>query len=278
MPVAVWSMAASAECSADEALFQWFSTSTGWVSPAREYDRLTSDRPHVSEATSTVGAGNRQLETGFTFTKDSALGTAFHSYSYPETLLRVGMFQDWFEFRIASNYLNEFNTVPNQPTTRTKGYDDLYLGAKVAFFKQDGILPDLTIFPQLFVPTGSKAYNSGATLPGVNIAYCWALSELIELECNTVFNGQRVDGDKFTEFIQTANVEYDLGAKWIYFTEFFVIQSIGQRESETTQSYFHTGAQYFIRPNMQVDLHSAVGLNQMSDNLAYTGCGLCVLW
>jgi len=35
------------------------------------------------------------LESGYTFAKQNS---SFLSRSYPEALLRVGMFADWFEF------------------------------------------------------------------------------------------------------------------------------------------------------------------------------------
>jgi hypothetical protein len=64
--------------------------------------RINPDRPHLPEANTTVGKGRIVLESGYTFNNK---GSTFSSNSYPEALPRVGMFADWFEFRIGQNEL-----------------------------------------------------------------------------------------------------------------------------------------------------------------------------
>lgn len=267
------------ELHAQESLFDWQIGDPNWESPATEYDRLTSDRPHVSEATATVGKGRAQLETGYTFTLENSTGVKTQTHSFAEPLLRVGMFADWFELRLATNYLIQTANSPPGSPVRMSGSDDMYLGAKVAIVKQQGVLPDFTIFPQLRVPTGTGGWSNDKTLPGVNLAYSWALTKRIELECNTVFNRSADEfGGFYTEAFQTANFEFDLGPRWIYFTEFLFFQPWAQSNVAPRQNYFHTGFQYFITPNLQIDFHSAVGLNEPADNLAFTGIGLCKRW
>src|SRR5215472_3560562 len=58
---------------------------------ARKEDRLDPDRPHLPEATTTVGLGRAVLESGYTFTSK---GASFASHSMPEALLRVGVLAD----------------------------------------------------------------------------------------------------------------------------------------------------------------------------------------
>jgi hypothetical protein len=66
-------------------------------------DRIVTDRPQIAEAASTVGLGRVQVENGYTFSVDNAAGTTTQLHSYPETLVRAGLFQEWFEFRIQYN-------------------------------------------------------------------------------------------------------------------------------------------------------------------------------
>lgn len=257
-----------------DTLFEWRIGNTEWESPAVEYDRLVSDRPHVSEATHLVGLGRAQLETGYTYFRNGG-GTVSQVHSFPEPLLRIGMFAEWFELRLGYNYLAQYDRTGGGPLVRTSGSEDMLLAAKVAFAKQRGILPDLTIFPQLRIPTGSPAITAGECLPGVNIAYSWAVTRLIELECNSVFN-RRIDdtGNFYVEYLQTANVEYDLGEKWMGFTEYLLFCPIAAVDAQH-QHYFHAGIQYFVTPDFQIDLHSAVGLNTAATDLAFTGIGFC---
>lgn len=263
-----------------ESVMEWGVGNSKWQSPATEYDRLISDRPHVSEATSTVGKGRAQLETGYSFFFDRDSGIAKVRHSWPEPLLRIGMLADWFELRLGTNYLTETQSGSMIGRSRSTGFEDMLVASKIAIVKQRGILPDFTIFPQLRVPTGSRDWTSDTTLPGVNFAYSWAVTSFIEIECNTVFNRKRLDDgvSLYTEQFQTVNLEYDLSERWIGFTEFLFFQPWVTEPSVPATQYFHTGLQYFITPDLQFDIHSAVGLNRAADNLAFTGCGLCLRW
>ncbi len=256
-----------------ESLFSWTIGDPDWESPGIEHDRLVTDRPHISEATSLVGLGRVQLETGYSFFRDESGGIRTDTHSFPEPLLRIGMLAEWFELRLGYNYLVEKTRGPQNQRTSSSGSDDMLLAAKIALVKQRGMLPDITIFPQFRLPTGSEVFSADRILPGVNIAYAWVVNELIELECNTVFNKKRDEtGHIYTELLQTANVEYELGEKWMGFTEYLAFIP-SSAISANFEHYFHYGLHHFVTPNFQIDLHSAVGLNESADNLAFTGIG-----
>jgi len=76
----------------------------------------------------------------------------------------------------------------------------------------------------------------------------------------------------YTEFIQTANLEYDLSDRVGAFTEWFCFIPSGA-QSALPQHYFHAGFVFFPTKNIQLDIHSAMGLNQSADDLAFTGAG-----
>lgn len=276
---ALLAMLVSVDVQAQDALFDWRVGDPNWQSPAKESDRLITDRPHVSEATATVGKDRIQLETGYTFFLDRNAGIETTRHSWPEPLLRWGLFADWFELRLGTNYLQETQSTLLR-RSRLSGMDDMLVASKIALVKQRGLLPDFTIFPQLRIPTGDRDWTGDKTLPGVNFAYSWAVTPLIEIECNTVFNRKRADDgvNIYTEQLQTINVEYDLSERWLGFTEFLFYQPWANDPIVAPTNYFHTGLQYFITPDLQFDIHSAVGLNRAAENLAFTGCGLCVRW
>lgn len=263
-----------ASARSSETLLDWAVGPSDWESPAVERDRMVTDRPHVSEATSTVGLGRIQLETGYTYFSDREGGTTRTMHSFPEPLLRWGVLAEWFELRLGYNYLSEIERPAGGGRVSRAGSDDMLLAAKVALAKQRGVLPDLTIFPQFRLPTGSPGVTANRVLPGVNIAYSWAITELLEIECNTVFN-MKVDdaGHDYLETLQTLNIEYDLSERWLGFTEFLAFMPASSIAA-VPEYYFHYGIQRFITPNLQFDIHSAVGLNRSADNLAFTGVGL----
>ncbi len=240
------------------------------------HERIITDRPHIAEAATTVGLGHVQIETGYTYYLDGEAGTRLQTHSYPEALFRIGMFQEWFEFRIAYNYLSQ-QTDSATGRTFVGGSDDLYLGAKVALAKQSGFLPELTIFPQMKVPSGGSAFTAGQVLPGVNFVYAWHVTDTFELECNTQVN-KRLDDDAhiYTEVLQTVNFELDLNEKFMVFNEFVLFSPVGSHTNHV-EWYTHPGVHYFILPNLQLDVHAAVGLNRSAIDM-FGGSGLSWRW
>lgn len=239
-------------------------------------DRIVTDRPHFSEASSLVGKGVAQLETGYTYSFNNFAGSYNSSHSFPENLFRVGMFVEWFEFRFAYNFLHEFNRdTPGDPSITNFGGDDLYLGAKLALFEQDGIIPEMAIFPQTRIPAGHQAYTAKQMLPGFNLAYSWLLNSLIEIEINTQLNRQVDDnGIYYPEFIQTFNIEYDINDFVNAFTEYFgIFPSGATAPTAGPLNYLHGGFWFYLTPDLQFDIHAGWGLNERSDDF-FGGVGL----
>ena len=253
-----------------------------WNSNAepRESDdnRLVTDRPHFCEASSLVGLGRVQLETGYSYFRDANAGTVSQIHSFPEPLLRAGVFAEWFEFRLGYNYLVMPTKSPGIGPSLLGGSDDMYLGAKIALTEQQGWFPEVAFFPQTRLPTGSLVITAGQMLPGFNLAYSWKMTKLLELECNTQLNRRQDDtGSFYTEFFQGVNMEYDF-AQWLGgFTELLFFVPNGAVSAQP-QQYFHAGFQFFVGDNIQFDLHSTVGLNRAADNLAFTGGGFSMRW
>lgn len=246
----------------------------GGNAPIQPADRssLVTDRPHFSEASSLVGLGVIQVETGYTYFRDSEAGSTASTQSYGEPLLRAGVFAEWFEFRLGYTYLREQGN-DGSTAIRNAGSDDLYIGAKLALAEQRGIFPEVAIFPQFRLPTGCDAFSNDEVLPGYNLAYSWMLNDWLEIECNSQMNRRRDDtGHFYTEVIQTLNVEYELTERIGAFTEWFVFIPSGAITAQT-EHYFHGGFVFRRTPNTQFDIHAGVGLNKAADDLAFTGVG-----
>jgi hypothetical protein len=258
--------------------FRFSKTLFRWTGQAPNYETggppaMITDRPHFSEASNLVGLGRVQVETGYTIGYDRSGTTSVQSQSFGEPLVRVGLFAEWFEFRIADTYVTEQVRDTATGNSHYRGLDDLYLGAKVALTEQMGVLPEIAIFPQMRVPSGADHFSSQRVLPGYNLAYSWMLNDWIELECNSQMNRRLDDaGHYYVEVIQTANLEYELTEKLNAFTEWFVFTPCGAVAAQT-QHYFHGGFWYLVTPNMQFDIHAGFGVSQASDDLGYTGGG-----
>lgn len=239
-----------------------------------EEDTIHTDRPHISEASSLVGLGTLQIETGYSYFRDLEDGVLVETHSFPEPLLRAGVFAEWFEFRLGYNYFDERIKDPFGNVDEGSGSDDLYIGAKLALTTQVGALPEVAIFPQARLPTGANRFTSHEVLPGFNLAYSWKINDFLELECNTQVNRRFDFGDHYyTELIQTCNFEFALTERLGAFTEWFVIAPNGAIEAHN-QWYFHSGFVYLLTSDVQLDLHAATGLTRASNDLAFSGIGL----
>jgi Putative MetA-pathway of phenol degradation len=233
--------------------------------------RLDPDRPHFPEASTTVGRGRVVLESGYTFSEKRS---SFFSHSFPEAVLRVGMFSDWFEFRIGQNFLSEHQTAAGSRTSAT-GAQDLYLGVKVALTAQKQYLPGIALIPQVTVPTGSRAVTAGKALPGLNVDCAWeVIDHVFNIELLVATNAVRDD-------IHRSHVELATGLtgalnvtpKLEAFVEWDAFYPVGVTDSGIGPRHYAVGGfVYFITKNLAVDIRAGLGLNgRANDVLAGTG-------
>lgn len=274
--------AASAICRAVEpeepqkTLFLWNSSAEIQGGPPGLDDPLVSDRPDFTEASSTVGRGRVQLEMGYTYFHDSAAGQSNSAHSFPEMLWRVGMFAEWFEFRIAYNHGAQVARVAGLPDDVIRGSQDLYLGIKLGLTPQQGWLPEMALVPQMLVPTGDPEFSSEKTLPGLNWLYGWEINEFLSLAGSTQWN-QAVDGtEQYSSFAQSVTIGYTLTEKLGGYTEWFGIMPHDANDI-LPEYYFNGGFTYSFTNDLQADIRAGAGLN---DNAAdyFIGSGLVKRW
>jgi hypothetical protein len=243
---------------------------------ANDNDRLDPDRPHFPEATTTVGKDRAMLEPGYTFAKKDS---SFLSHSYPEALLRVGMFADWFELRIGQSFLHEQEKIGGVNNVRS-GAQDLYLGMKFALTQQRDFLPAIAVIPQMMVPTGSSDFTANRVLPGLNVDMSWEIVKNF-FSVEVLIANNEVAG-KYADEIQTSHFEtatgitaaFQVTKKLEAFAEWDAIYQIdgsvrGPRHSAVG------GLVYFISPDLAVDARAGVGLNDRSNSLI-AGVGFAV--
>jgi hypothetical protein len=257
-----------------------------------EPDEIVTDRPDFTEASRTVGKGRVQLEAGYTFTRDRTNGERFSSHSYPEALLRVGMFADWFEFRLGQNFGNERTILADGTRTRASGADDLYLGVKLGLTEQKAWRPEMALVLQITVPTGSNDFSSREVLPGLNLLYGWdVIKDRVSVGGSTQAN--RVRGDfplpdfmgldqattgkhSYLLLAQSLTVNYTLTEKLGAYTEWFAFfphSAIGPDIGP--EHYLDGGFTYELTPTFQLDIRAGVGLNRHAADF-FAGTGFAV--
>jgi len=251
-------------------LFQW----SGQAEPGGGPDLnepLVTDRPDFTEASSTVGRGVVQIETGYTYFYDNDGGNQSIGHSYPETLFRVGILADWLEFRAAWNYVS---TKDNG--VEDSGANDLYLGFKIGLTAQDGIRPEMALIPQMTVPTGTSGFSNGEVLPGVNWLYGWDLTDRWSTAGSTQFN-RTIDGGSgqaYTRWAQSWTTGYSLSDRAGAYAEWYALFPQGA-DTDRTEHYFNSGLTFLINDNMQFDVRAGKGLSDASADY-FVGSGLSI--
>ena len=244
--------------------------------PDEDDDWIQADRPDFTETSNTIGKGRVQVESGYTFTRDGSGAVTLNSHSYPEIHLRLGMFAEWFEWRIDQNFnsLRQTQAGVPKPIQSVSGATDFLLGAKFALTEQKKVLPEMAIIFQTTAPVGSRAFTSGKVLPGISYQYGWNLSERYTLAGSFVGNAAVDDDDH--SYVQLAN-SLSLGVNWTKkFGSYF--EYIGFYPAGATsagfgpQYYVDSGFQYKLNKNFQVDIRAGLGLNRVASDY-FVGSG-----
>jgi hypothetical protein len=244
---------------------------------AKKEEPIATDRPDFTEASSTVGKGRIQLESGYTFTRDRSGGVTTISHSYPEALLRVGMIADWFEFRIAQNFGSTTGHTA-QGVFHENGGQDLYVGTKLFLTEQKGALPETSLMLQALVPTGKSDFTAGRLQPGISLLYGWdVIPDRVTLGGSTQGNVV-VDPDdhSYLEVAQSLTVGFQYTDRLRSYTEWFAFFPAGATaEGVTAQHYLDGGFTYLVTPNFQLDIRAGIGLSRSADDF-FAGAGFAV--
>ena len=255
----VCSAAARAEPTLADLILGLGASSTGETA---ERDRIDPDRPHLPDASTTVGLGHVVLESGYTYTRNNTR----NAQTYPESLLRVGMFADWLELRVGQSFLDQRESAAGVRTS-VRGAQDLYLGAKLAVTGQDGLRPAIAVIPQVTVPTGSAEVTAGRTLPGVNLDFNWdVVKDRFGIELLLADNQVRDDvagthGEIATGLTGVVQLSKNLEG----FVEWDAFVPVGARDASGPRHYAVGGFVYFVTPDLAVDIRAGVGLNDHAD-------------
>jgi hypothetical protein len=265
---------ACAECNRGT-LLQW-SYGTSFEGGPNLEEPLITDRPDFTESSVTVGRGVTQVEMGYTYTYDSDNLSSTSQHSYPETLFRIGMLADWFEFRLDWNVGGISETVFGGPDNSDTGAEDLGIGCKIALTPQECILPETAIILEMSVPTGADEFTAGEVLPGFSYLYGWTINDQWETGALTGLHRQ-VDGetsDAYVEFAQSWTLVRSWTDNVSSYTEWYCLVPCSA-DTDPTQQYFNGGFAVLLSDDVQWDIRAGVGLNDASDDY-FVGSGLSV--
>jgi hypothetical protein len=266
---------ANAQSCCRKTLMQW-SYGTSFEGGPDLEEPLVTDRPDFTESSVTVGYGVVQLETGYTYTFDDDGANSTRSHSYPESLLRVGMLADWFEFRVDWNFGEEGINDFGGGITSNSGAEDLGLGVKFALTPQECILPETALILQMTVPTGSSAFTADEVLPGFNFLYGWDINDNWSTGASTQLNRAIDDetDDAYVEFAQSWTVNRSFGEHVVGYAEWYVLVPCSA-DTNHNEHYANGGFSVRITNDIQWDIRAGGGLNDAADDF-FAGTGLSI--
>lgn len=244
------------------------------VGTAHAQQPLVADRPDFTEAPGTVGPGAAQLEFGYTFSRGPDAGATVTSHSLGEPLLRLGLLAEWFELRVGAGLVAE-RTRMKGATLDENGFEDLYLGVKLALREQNGVIPALGILPQATLPTGSDRFSGDQVLPGLNLVYSWDVTGAFSLAGGTQVNrAVGESGEAIAEWAQSLSGGFGLGERHGLFGEWFAVFP-NEPGGIRAEHYLNTGLTWLLTDDVQWDIRVGAGLNDRANDVFF-GTGLAV--
>ena len=192
-------------------------------------------------------------------------------HSYPETLVRVGLFADWFEFRIAQNFDNE-KTIGPLGSTSAGGAEDLYLGCKLSARETAGLATRSCVDSSDDCAHGLAEFyrkpGFGRTEPCLQLANHGPARSCASTVGNGVLD---TIGQTYLEMSQSAAVHFKLTQALSLYVEAYGIFP-HHVQGVSPQYYSDGGFSLMVNDDLEVDIRAGVGLNEQADNF-FTGIG-----
>lgn len=139
---------------------------------------VDADRPGLLAATTVVGRGRVQLESGVQRSWTTNADSATSLLNVP-TMVRIGVSERW-ELQVGDTLINRVSDRVGVDTQSGRGWGDLSLGVKTAH-EGSGRRPGIVAYGTIGVPTGSDAFSSGALLASTLLQLTWDLSERVSV-------------------------------------------------------------------------------------------------
>jgi hypothetical protein len=230
---------------------------------------IETDRPDITESAKVVQPGIFQFEDGFLLenqrTNTDGINTNIHNYTISSLLTRIGL-MDNFELRIGGDYIYQ-TAITNNIQTNSSGFNNLLVGAKYQFMKEELNGQDLGIIMQFFLPLGNENFGFPNIEPEILIAAGKSLTEVISVSINI---GSHWDSrNDQPVYLYSSSFGYSINDSWDSFVEFY---------GETTkgnQPKLNLDFGFAYRPinNFQIDI--SAGNESFSDfNNWFLGTGI----
>ncbi|KAA9332804.1 transporter [Adhaeribacter soli] len=225
---------------------------------------MDTDRPSVGDASKVVPPGTVQIEAGFYYESDKTNFIEEKELHYPDVLIRVGVLK-FAELRLRGR-LKHVSLAPAEDQfpweISQTGLDDIMAGTKIQLWQGNGVLPTAALQADFRLPAGNKYFKSEKVEPKLRLNFRNKLSEKLSLSYNLGVEWEENENPAEKKTFNHIGL-YSLALNYKITDNFkvFVEPFAEFRENDMQQS-IDAGLAYNIKPNLQVDLYSGVGLSE----------------
>ncbi len=227
---------------------------------------LVTDRPDATEASSTVGKGTLQIETGGLYEsfKDNSIQT--EDYTYNTTLVRYGIL-DNFELRVGWDFVEGITKVNGTKLDDvTSGLSPLLLGMKVDVTEENGLMPEIALIGHVF-PVFSASMDYRPEHTGVDFRF--SLSHTLSEKSSLGYNLGAEWGNDSPEAAAIYTVAYG----------YSITDSLGMYaelygdlpEDSSANHYWDAGFTYLVNNDLQFDAYVGTSITKGQDLLIGLG-------
>jgi len=244
--------------------------------PDNQLQDFCTDRPTKSNLPCTVDAGHFQYEAdAFNWTYNHTGNLTQNTYLYTNPTFKIGITRrSDVEINIAP--LVEVNAHNNltHTTTDLTGMGDLYLRYKYNLIGYNGGDMSLTLLPYVKAPSadpgiGNKQVEGGLIVP-VSFALPQKFTLLFDPEIDAFKN--TADDGYHNNYQLLANISHSLFVESVTGYAELWSEVSDDPSGASTQASFDLSLSWLMRPNLQLDVGTNIGLNSKTPELqSYAG-------
>ena len=227
---------------------------------------LITDRPDATEASSVVGKGVLQIETGGLYEAFEENSIKEESYTYNTTLIRYGIL-DNLELRLGWDFVEGVTKVNGTKLDNvTSGFSPLLLGMKLAITEEKNGWPEVALIGHVF-PVFSASTDYRPETTGVDFRF--SLSHTVSENSSIGYN---IGGEWGNDSPEAAAI-YTIAYGYSITDAFgFYIELYGDLpEDNSANHYWDGGFTYLVSNDLQLDAYIGTSLTKGQDILLGLG-------
>ncbi|MDG5490572.1 transporter [Psychroserpens sp. SPM9] len=235
-------------------------------------EALVTDRPDATEASSTVGKGILQIETGGLYESFEANSTKQEAYTYNTTLIRYGIL-DNLELRLGWDFVEGVTKVNGHKLANvSSGLSPLLLGVKIDIAKEDNGMPEIALIGHVF-PLFTAAQDYRPETTGVDFRF--SLSHTLSEKSSLGYNIGAEWGNDSPEAaaIYTLAYGYSITDKFGMYAELYG----DLPEDSSANHYWDAGFTYLVSNDLQLDAYFGTSITKGQDLLVGLGASFRML-